>query len=690
MLLLLLACDPSKDEPAGDDTADTAHTGDTDDSGDTGDSTDTEDSGESGGDNGFDAYECGEVPEPPTLGTDRWEMGGDIPASNFTGMAGDPDGTPIYLASMLTGVWRSDSLGEGWQSLRTTTTHIMSDIVVSPDDPDTLYMSSGGVANVSYDGGNSWSTLPLGDIDGSDGSTALVYAIAVAPYDARRIYGVVSGGDIYVSEDAGASFDKRASLAIDIVHNPTTASMNHFWRILPDTEPGGTVLFTEGMSLWTSSDGDLRTWEARFASPVEGRSLIRDPLDPDHVLVGAIDGLYESTDGARTFTRHGTPMQPFAGAWAADGSWLALAARDGVYVSDNGGRDFDFSPVDFIVMPGMGIYADRLFLGWNNGMMVSDDRGQTWTDRSDGLTDGGMSVVQPHPKCANRVWAASRCSGGLYESIDYGSAWDHEPFYFHYVMGVHWDPDDLDRVWVVSDDTVALTTDGGHVWEYKWTQYHFHGFAIDPRDSDRLLLGSVASGSYSDQKMSVYLSEDGGETWTDSSTGIPDSDASAHALHYWPGNPDVVLLGTYKAGDESHQSGHGIGLFRSTDRGASWEEVPLDDVDVAWFTDSPDGVAMGTESGLWHSSDEGLTWEAYPDVTGPVIGADFLGDVGLALTGYGEVFRTDDGGASWYRFDDGLRVTSEIDSWLGAVAIDPSGRVAWVTDYPNGVYRVGL
>jgi photosystem II stability/assembly factor-like uncharacterized protein len=256
-----------------------------------------------------------------------------------------------------------------------------------------------------------------------------------------------------------------------------------------------------------------------------------------------------------------------------------------------------------------------------------------------------------------------------------------------------YDRQDLDRVWAVSDDDLVRSDDGGETWEIVHTQYHYHGFAVDPLDGDTLLVGSVASGNYADTTTRVYRSTDAGETWTDTSTGLPESESSAHTILHWPGHSDVVLLGTYKGGDESHTTGEGMGMFRSTDRGDSWAAVDLDVADVAWLTVAPGGVAAATGDGLWHSTDEGVTWTRYEGPEGAIISAAFQGDLGLALGAWQNVWRTDDGGETWYAFEAGLRVTPEEgqpDSWLGAIALDAGGEVAYVTDFPNGVWRVGL
>ena len=223
----------------------------------------------------------------------------------------------------------------------------------------------------------------------------------------------------------------------------------------------------------------------------------------------------------------------------------------------------------------------RLLVANHMGVAVSEDRGVTWADASEGLVDRGMSVVAADPTCPARVFAASRCGGGVFSSDDYGTTWSAVDEYFHYVMEVSFDPIVADRVWAVSDDRLMRSDDAGVTWDEVWKRYHFHGFAVHPEDPDLLLLGSVAQGVWADTSAHVYRSEDGGETWGDSSTGLPESEASAHVIRYWPGNSDVVILGTYKGGDVSHATGEGVGLWRSADGGETWSQVAPDAQDIA-------------------------------------------------------------------------------------------------------------
>jgi photosystem II stability/assembly factor-like uncharacterized protein len=423
---------------------------------------------------------------------------------------------------------------------------------------------------------------------------------------------------------------------------------------------------------------------------VGGYSLLRDPADPRHVLIGGPAGLYESRDGGDTFTLRDIGGDVIVGAWAHDGSWLALAGTDAVYVSTDGGATFHATPHDPSWIPvSLALLDDgRLLLAHQEGLLVSADRGETWASAGEGVVDPGMSVVVPHPVCPERVFAASRCGGGLYRSDDSGAHWTHIRQYFHYVMGLAFDPNDATRVWAVSDDKLLRSTDGGDTWSQMYQKYHFHGFALHPDDPLVLLLGSVGSGEWADTSGRVYRSEDGGETWADSSEGIPTNQSSVHTILRWPDEPDVVLAGTYAGGDVSHRSGAGIGMYRSADGGHVWAKADLGVTDIALLAAGPGAVFAATGDGLWSSTDTGLSWTRATGPTGALLSVTFHGATGLALARAGQLWISEDGGGTWTERDTDL--ARNPTTALAQVGISADGAVGYATVYDAGVWRLGL
>ncbi len=624
------------------------------------------------------------VAPDPAVSSDAWEATDAPPAGGIWTYAMGPGGVPLYAGSHNTGMWSSPDRGESWIPAFTPVTHTLSELAVSPTDPATVYRSSGGILERTLDGGQTWTVLPLGTLGVDE-----VYDVAVAPWNALRLYAVGNTGISHLSTDGGASWTTTGTIPTQLSSSGEDPYKNHAWHLLPEVSEGGRAVFTDGASLYTTDDGGA-SWQARFSAKLGGHSLVRDPANPAHLLLGATDGLLESFDEGETWAlRTDAGMDLQLSAWAEDGSWLAFASADTLYVSDDGGGSFTARPFTLEAVEALAIVgSSRLVMSWLDGSAISDDRGVSWADASSGIEDVGMSVVVGDPACAHRVITASRCSGGMLSSTDWGDAWEHVNAYFHYVMAVHFDPQDPSTVWAVSDNVVEVSHDAGVTWATALQQYHFHALSVNPDDPDTVLIGSVGSGEYADSTMNVYRTTDGGKSWEPSSDGLPASEASAHALLYWPGNPDVVLLGTYQGEDVSHTSGDGIGLFRSDDGGRSWALSSLPETDIAWMDSAAGGVVATTEHGLYRSTDEGLTWAKLDGPDGFMLSVDFQGDVGLALAQNGDTWRTDDGGATWTPAPSAP--AQPPNSFLAQVNLSADASMAWATVYGAGVYRLSL
>lgn len=110
------------------------------------------------------------------------------------------------------------------------------------------------------------------------------------------------------------------------------------------------------------------------------------------------------------------------------------------------------------------------------------------------------------------------------------------------------------------------------------------------------------------------------------------------------------------------------GLFRSSDGGRFWQQVPvstkqahLDVMDVAPDPRDPKTIYIAThEAGVFKTSDSGLTWKQVNnglggmDVHGLAIDPNAPSKLHAAVREKGDgIYRTMDGGAKWTRVDDG-------------------------------------
>ena len=121
---------------------------------------------------------------------------------------------------------------------------------------------------------------------------------------------------------------------------------------------------------------------------------------------------------------------------------------------------------------------------------------------------------------------------------------------------------------------VYRSTDGGATWVRTLGDDPWVGatdLAIDPRDPDRLYAATwqrhrtVAAYLGGGPGSGLHRSTDGGVTWEELTTGLPESNMGKIGLAISPQQPDVL----YAAIELDRRKG---AVYRSTDRGSSWEK----------------------------------------------------------------------------------------------------------------------
>ena len=170
--------------------------------------------------------------------------------------------------------------------------------------------------------------------------------------------------------------------------------------------------------------------------------------------------------------------------------------------------------------------------GW--GMFITVDGGDTFRFMYITSLINSLAVSQSNPEI---LYGAGKF-GSVLKSTDGGKFWD--------LVGQN-DLIRKTRTW----KSVEGKKDTGRSFN-EWPT-DIDGIAIDPIDVNRVYLATSKG---------LLCSENGGETWCVLETGI----AMAHAIHsivIVPGQPNVLLIGTYK------------GLLRSTDSGCHWESIDV-------------------------------------------------------------------------------------------------------------------
>lgn len=333
-----------------------------------------------------------------------------------------------------------------------------------------------------------------------------------------------------------------------------------------------------------------------------------------------------------------------------------------------------------------------LLIGTRRGLFIasSDDR-RSWSLEGPKLEGREVFHAFRDPRTgtlwaatSHRVWGShvhrSDDGGGSWETLESAPHHDDERGLEAIWFLAPGPPDQPETLWAgIEPAGLFRSTDSGGSWQAvealnghptrdRWQPagggLALGGIQHDPRDPDTLYCSLSAGG--------VYRSDDGGASWTPANRGVraefqpnryPEAGQCVHKLRLHPAMPDRL-----------YQQNH-CGVYRSDDRGDSWEEItqglPSDfgyalaldphDPDTAYVIPEESSHMRATVGGrlrVYRTRDAGASWaaltdglpqeHAYVSVLRDAMDHDTLDPVGLYFgTSTGHVFASADRGDRW-------------------------------------------
>lgn len=209
------------------------------------------------------------------------------------------------------------------------------------------------------------------------------------------------------------------------------------------------------------------------------------------------------------------------------------------------------------------------------------------------------------------------------------------------------DPSNPDTLYLgTSGGEVYASTDGAKTWQNPRGGIPFPGYVVDNLVLDRSgRLWAAGWGVWGGGVIAV--SDDGGRNWARRDVGLEDFSVRAIAID--PHDTDFVLVGGL------------TGVYRSTDGGASWEQIS-DQINVESLAIDPrthDRIYVGTWRQGTRTDDGGKTWKLINN--GMVLDTDMFSitidrynpdKVWVSTCGW--VYNTANRGENWTRFRDGF------------------------------------
>lgn len=616
----------------------------------------------------------------------------------------------VYATVDHGGIVKSTNYGDTWQTINNNIgSTVLADVKLDPLNPDILYVTASydprhgqGELYRSKDGGAHWEfmTSAFGaqkwpscreiviipqDADGDRISDVIYVGAWAVKEDGGR-------GGIWKSSDEGATwqqiglvdgdsnFLKRANVWVlrNDPSNPDVFYAGMYVHGGSDT-PGGLFKSTDGGLSWTEITNDIPVPDiSDIAISPDGRTIYAATNTFYSPRPGA--GIYKSTNGGDTWmpVNHGLektslkfevllmdkddPNVLYTGPLLGD-------AR-GIYKTTDGGGHWYRTAFDH-----SGWWAERfdntwaiaegadsrLYVATWQGIYRSDDQGETWLARSQGLGNVRVYNIAVDPKSPSTVYLGL-ADIGPWKSTDGGHTWSRIKDGYYEPYGKH---------------------SGGAA-----------AFAISPSNPE--VIYSAVAGSSGSTLMGVNKTINGGRTWVAVNNGLPGPDPAwtatdvvVHSL-----TPDIACVGI------ETDIGTG-GVFKTTNGGASWVELnnvtPEGDLprveSLAISASDPNVVLVGTRTPgrVYKTTDGGENWSLISPPSDLMDSKTIIYDIDIhplypeqiiiGVNVYG-AYKTTDGGQTWVKILDSdffrdnvgdlaLNPEAPIEATIKAVKFDP-------------------
>jgi len=367
--------------------------------------------------------------------------------------------------------------------------------------------------------------------------------------------------------------------------------------------------------------------------------------------------------------------------------------------------------------------ASIVFAGTIDGIYRSDDGGQTWSRKSEGIGSRTTKAIVINPQRTDEMYVLVWGKGGLFKSVDGGETW--LPLEFgerRDIRILRYSPTPFVLYLVIEYD-LFISADSGETWVEEYIDTGFdqiHDLAVHPIHPQHMAVAtSTNSGG-------IEMSEDGGRSWRDcrrppsgvyivafdpvdpNIVYVPERDLfyrSDDGCRTWDpiGQPGMSPFG-FLVADPNRPStlyyGNSNGVIVSSNGGNDWHRFgpnddPLSCADIAVSPSNPDVLylaaqAMDERRGVFQSDDGGLTWKIGMTAlfatriesigSNPASSAIAYAGASNSYSGQG-VFKTSNSGSTW-TFLEGTEKAGPI------VAVDPiSPETVYATTADWGIQK---
>ena len=585
---------------------------------------------------------------------------GNISSRIVTGAYHPTDPNIIYIGPANGGVWKSVDGGINWIPLTDYEQSLsMGAIAIDPSNPDIVYAGTGEAtySGASWYGrgllkttnaGNTWTHITNGLP-----SSTYFSRIKIRPNHSNELLAALGSSGLYRSTNYGENWSLLVGGRCDDVVFTFTGdtafivgSGTGFRRSLDGGQTFTT--FGTGLGSGTRTHFDLCISSPAFMyAAVHGGGTVNlfkstnyganwtqlstsssfqsqggqawydlycrvNPFNPNLVYVGTID-IWRSTDG----TTFNNITNGYSGGYVhvdqhflffhpTDGSTFFVCNDGGIWKTTNNGTNFtnlnqNLTLTQFYRIAASPFTPSRILGGTQDNGTQQTYSALNWAAAYGG--DGGEVCFNPFD--ANFILGETQ-NGGLFRTSNGGSSWSQATSGINTGENVTWVAPiiahpTISGTFFVARQRVYKSTNNGASWTAVSSNVNGSSAVREMAISKtNPLVLYATTGAY------VFLSTDGGATFTNKTTGLPGRTITSVNIH--PNDENIAVL-TF--------SGFGTNkVYKTTDMGTSWFSIngnlpdsPVNDVVI--YTEDvthPNTYFVATDIGVFLTQDNGANW----------------------------------------------------------------------------------
>jgi photosystem II stability/assembly factor-like uncharacterized protein len=298
------------------------------------------------------------------------------PEGTIESLAVDPNDPRILFAGANGGkVYKSIDGGKHWKAVDLMSSFKIMDLVIDPNDSNTVYAGTGRGVFRSRDGGQNWMLVNSGL------TYPTVKALAIDPKDSSTLYAGTWGNGVFKNTRREVSWSELN----------TGLKRPFIYALAVDKNNPSFVYAGTPNGVLKSMDSGM-TWSAVTPQPAPANisALVIAPEDSNKLYAAAnnwipqkgyVGSLLKSTDGGKT--------------WITVDSGLPQTQLKALAVH----------PTD----------PNTLYVGTEAGVFRSTDGGATWSEMNAGLTSKDVFALAVDPMNPDKLYAGT--SSGVFEIV---------------------------------------------------------------------------------------------------------------------------------------------------------------------------------------------------------------------------------------------------------------------------------